>query len=132
MFISEAFAQVSGGAAPTGSIAGTIIQLGLIFLIFYFLLIRPQQKKIKQHEAMVSALKKGDHIITGGGIYAKVVKADDPMDLTVEIAEGVNVVINRATVREVLTAELLKSALEAKSKMLDKAANSNKKTKNKK
>ena len=60
---------------------------------------------------------------------AKVVKADDPMDLTVEIADGINVVINRATVREVLTAELLKAALEAKSKMLDKAANSNKKTK---
>ena len=126
MFISDAFAQVSGAAAPAGSMAGTFIQLGLIFLIFYFLLIRPQQKKIKQHEAMVGALKKGDHIITGGGIYAK---ADDPMDLTVEIAEGVNVVINRATVREVLTAELLKAALEAKLKMLDKAANSNKKNK---
>ena len=126
MFISDAFAQVSGAAAPAGSMAGTFIQLGLIFLIFYFLLIRPQQKKIKQHEAMVGALKKGDHIITGGGIY---VKADDPMDLTVEIAEGVNVVINRATVREVLTAELLKAALEAKLKMLDKAANSNKKNK---
>ena len=129
MFISDAFAQTAGTQVATGSMAGTIIQLALIFFIFYFLLIRPQQKKIKQHEMMVSALKKGDTIITGGGIYAKVVKADDPLDLTVEIAEGVQVVINRATVREVLTSEVLKAALEAKSKMLEKAANSNKKTK---
>lgn len=129
MFISEAFAQTAAAPAAAGSMAGTFIQLGLVFLIFYFLLIRPQQKKIKQHEAMVNTLRKGDQIITGGGIYAKVVKADDPMDLTVEIAPNVEVVINRSTVREVLSAELLKAALEAKSKMLDKAANSNKKNK---
>ena len=130
MFISEAIAAT--GAAATvepNPMVGFIVQLVIVFAIFYFLRIRPQQKKMKEHEDMLNAIKPKDEILTGGGIYAKVVKADDPMDLTVEIAEGVNVVINRATVREVLTAELLKAALEAKSKMLDKAANSNKKVK---
>ena len=77
MFISEAFAQAGDAAAAQGSVYGTLIQLGLIFVIFYVLLIRPQQKKIKQHEAMLMAIKKGDKVITGGGIYGKVVKAED-------------------------------------------------------
>ena len=71
MFISEAFAQAGDAAAAQGSVYGTLIQLGLIFVIFYVLLIRPQQKKIKQHEAMLMAIKKGDKVITGGGIYGK-------------------------------------------------------------
>lgn len=66
MFISEAFAQAGDAAAAQGSVYGTLIQLGLIFVIFYVLLIRPQQKKIKQHEAMLMAIKKGDKVITGG------------------------------------------------------------------
>lgn len=86
MFISEAWAQTAETAASGGSVSGVLIQLGLIFVIFYFLLIRPQQKKIKQHEAMLSAIKKGDKILTGGGIYAKVLKAEDPLNLTVEAA----------------------------------------------
>ena len=64
MFISEAFAQAGDAAAAQGSVYGTLIQLGLIFVIFYVLLIRPQQKKIKQHEAMLMAIKKGDKVIT--------------------------------------------------------------------
>lgn len=103
MFISEAFAQ--GGAVASGSVGGTLIQLGAIFLIFYILLIRPQQKKIKQHEAMLNAIKKGDKVITGGGIYATVVKADSPIDLTVEIAKGIEVEVNRGTIRDVLSTE---------------------------
>ena len=91
MFISEAFAQAGDAAAAQGSVYGTLIQLGLIFVIFYVLLIRPQQKKIKQHEAMLMAIKKGDKVITGGGIYGKVVKAEDGgMELVVEIADGLN------------------------------------------
>ena len=98
MFISEAFAQAGDAAAAQGSVYGTLIQLGLIFVIFYVLLIRPQQKKIKQHEAMLMAIKKGDKVITGGGIYGKVVKAEDGgMELVVEIADGLNVTVNRAT-----------------------------------
>ena len=94
MFISEAFAQAGDAAAAQGSVYGTLIQLGLIFVIFYVLLIRPQQKKIKQHEAMLFAIKKGDTVITGGGIYAKVLDADDPVDLKVEIADGIVVTVS--------------------------------------
>lgn len=129
MFINEAFAQTAGAAATGGSISSTLVQLGLIFVIFYFLLIRPQQKKIKQHELMLQAIKKGDKILTGGGIYAKVLKADDPIDLTVELADGVVVDINRSTVRDVINDELIKAAKAAKAAQ---AANSNKKNKAKK
>ena len=107
MFISEAFAQAGDAAAAQGSVYGTLIQLGLIFVIFYVLLIRPQQKKIKQHEAMLMAIKKGDKVITGGGIYGKVVKAEDGgMELVVEIADGLNVTVNRATIRDVVNESL--------------------------
>ena len=112
MFISEAWAQTAETAASGGSVSGVLIQLGLIFVIFYFLLIRPQQKKIKQHEAMLSAIKKGDKILTGGGVYAKVLKADDPLNLTVELAPNMVVEINRATVRDVITPEVEAAAAE--------------------
>ena len=121
MFISEAFAQSAGAVPAQGSMTGTLIQLGLIFVIFYVLLIRPQQKKIKQHETMLNSIKKGDEVITGGGVYAKVVDDSDAYDLVVEIAEGVKVKVNRATIRELLTEEV----------KLPKADNKNKKnTKN--
>lgn len=100
MFINDAFAQTAGAASASSSV-GMIVQLLLIFIIFYFILIRPQQKKIREHEVMLNAIKKGDKIITGGGIYAVVEKANDEK-LEVKIAEGVNVVVYRATVREVL------------------------------
>ena len=112
MFISEAWAQTAETAASGGSVSGVLIQLGLIFVIFYFLLIRPQQKKIKQHEAMLSAIKKGDKILTGGGVYAKVLKAEDPLNLTGELAPNMVVEINRATVRDVITPEVEAAAAE--------------------
>ncbi len=128
MFISEAFAQ-AGGAAAQGSLSGTLIQLGLIFMIFYFLLIRPQQKKLKQHEQMLNAVKKGDRIITGGGVYAKVVKADEASaEMVVEIASGVEVTINRGTIRDVVSDEV-KTAVKPVKTPKAKAANSNKKIK---
>lgn len=127
MFISNAFAQTAEAAAATGSWQGTVIQLGLIFAIFYLLLIRPQQKRIKQHEAKVRAVQKGDYVITGGGINAKVIDASDPVDLTVEIAEGIKVSVNRGTLREVITAEEMKALKAAPAKK--EPANSNKKSK---
>mgnify|MGYP001140922894 FL=1 len=69
MFVNDALAQTAAAAAPQASVASTLIQLALIFIVFYFILIRPQQKKISQHQAMLEAIKKGDKIITGGGIY---------------------------------------------------------------
>ena len=113
MLINDAFAQTAG-MAPTGSTAGVIVQLLLIFVIFYFILIRPQQKKIKQHEAMLLAIKRGDKIITGGGVYGVVEKATDEK-LDVKIAEGVVVSVYRATVRQVID-ETPQTAANVKSK----------------
>ena len=124
LFINDALAQTTAAAPAQGSVAGMFIQLGLIFLIFYFLLIRPQQKKIKQQEAMLNAIKKGDKIITNGGVYGKVVDAE-PFDLIVGIAKGVEVKIVRAMVREVINDDIKISANEKKANK--KPANSNKK-----
>jgi preprotein translocase subunit YajC len=86
-------------AADSGFTSGftSLIPLILIMVIFYFLLIRPQQKKLKEHKAMVSATKKGDSVITGGGIIGKVTNVKDEI-LTVEIADGVKVKIKRDTI----------------------------------
>ena len=101
MFISNAFAQ-STAAAPAGaSVAANLIQILLIFVVFYLLLIRPQQKKMKQHEAELKAIKVGDEVITGGGLYA-VVKSIKDDDLILEISKGVEVKAHRYTIREVL------------------------------
>ena len=127
MFISEAFAQSAGAVPAQGSMTGTLIQLGLIFVIFYVLLIRPQQKKIKQHETMLNSIKKGDEVITGGGVYAKVVDDSDAYDLVVEIAEGVKVKVNRATIRELLTEEVKLPKADNKNKKNTKNTKKNKK-----
>jgi len=95
--ISIAYAM-GGGAAGQGSGGfSAFLPLILMFAIFYFLLIRPQQKKTKQHREMISSLKKGDRIITGGGIHGRITGTGD-MTLTVEIAEKVRVKVNRANV----------------------------------
>jgi len=81
----------------------SLIPLILIFGIMYFLLIRPQQKKLKQHQMMVEALRRGDQIITQGGIMGKVVKVkDDSNEVEVEIASGVNVRVVRSTIATVV------------------------------
>ncbi len=82
---------------------GQIIPLLLIFAIMYFLLIRPQQKKLKEHQAMVAALRRGDRVITQGGVVGKVTKVkDDDNEIEVEIASGVNVRVVRSTIATVL------------------------------
>lgn len=81
----------------------SIIPLILIFGIMYFLLIRPQQRKLKEHQAMVAALRRGDQVITQGGILGKVTKVkDDVSEIEVEIASGVNVKVVRSTIAQVL------------------------------
>tara|TARA_B100000989_G_C19422184_1_gene419161 strand:- start:538 stop:840 length:303 start_codon:yes stop_codon:yes gene_type:complete len=93
-----AFAQSS---AQQPSLFASFIPLILIFIIFYFLLIRPQQKKAKEHKILLDSIKRGDQILTSGGMIGKVVKAD-AHELTVEISEKVNVRIFRSTVSDVL------------------------------
>ena len=97
--INPAFAQT---AAQQPSMLASFIPLILIFLIFYFLLIRPQQKKQKEHKILLSQIKRGDQILTSGGIVGKVMKVDSEVKLTVEISQNVNVVIFRSTVADVI------------------------------
>ena len=127
MFINDALAQTSATAAQQGSVFATVVQQALIFLIFYLLLIRPQQKRIKQHEALLAAIKKGDQVITGGGIFAKVINADNPLELTVEIAPNLEVRVSRASIRDVILPETTLNVSGNIEK--NKAANSNKKNK---
>jgi preprotein translocase subunit YajC len=80
-----------------------LIMLLLIFVIMYFLLIRPQQKKVKEHNAMLAALRRGDQIVTQGGVVGKIVKVkDDSNEVEVEIAEGVKVRVVKSTIATVM------------------------------
>ncbi|MBO6790033.1 MAG: preprotein translocase subunit YajC [Dinoroseobacter sp.] len=81
---------------------GSFVPLILIFAIMYFLLIRPQQQKMKQHRAMVEALRRGDQVVTQGGLIGKVTKVKDDGEVEVEIASGVSVRVVRHTIAEVL------------------------------
>lgn len=99
MLATPAFAQAAGG--PAGAL-GSFLPLILIFAIMYFLLIRPQQKKMKEHKAMVEALRRGDQVVTQGGLIGKVAKVKDDNEVEVELAEGVKVRVVRATIAQVL------------------------------
>lgn len=79
------------------------IPLILIFAIMYFLLIRPQQKKVKEHQAMVAALRRGDQVVTQGGLIGKVVKVKDDGEVEVEIADGVKVRVVQSTIATVVS-----------------------------
>lgn len=81
----------------------SLIPLLLIFAIMYFLLIRPQQKKLKEHQEMVAALRRGDQVVTQGGVVGKVTKVkDDSNEIEVEIAKGVTVRVIRSTITSVM------------------------------
>ena len=91
----EGGAQGSGGIGSL--LAGPLPMLIIMFAIFYFLLIRPQQKKAKLHKEMLSSLKVGDAVLTGGGMYGKITEINQDV-LTVELAEGLQVKVNRGYV----------------------------------
>ncbi len=104
-FISDAYAQGGGsGGAPYGD----IMFLVLLFAVFYFLLIRPQQKRAKEHKKMVEAVAKGDEVVTNGGVLCKIVEIGDTF-LTVNIAEGVDVKLQRSSVAATLPKGTIKS-----------------------
>jgi len=105
-FISDAMAQ--GAGQQQASIFELILPLLLMFGIFYFLLIRPQQKKAKEHRAMIEALKKGDEIVTSGGIVAKVTDVDESF-LTCKIAENVEVKLQSQAISTVLPKGTIKN-----------------------
>lgn len=102
MFATPAFAQAAGAPGAGAALYMQFVMIGLIFLIFYFLLIRPQQQKMKQHRAMVDALRRGDQVVTSGGIVAKVSKVQDDGMVEVEIADGVKVKVVKHTITQVL------------------------------
>lgn len=99
MFVTPAYAQAAGAAGP--SLLSQLPFFIAIFAIFYFLLIRPQQKKLKEHQAMVDALRRGDQVVTQGGLVGKVTKVRDDGELEVEIANGVNVRVIQHTIQTV-------------------------------
>ncbi|MGO4855251.1 preprotein translocase subunit YajC [Phaeovulum sp. W22_SRMD_FR3] len=102
MFATPAFAQAAGGAG--GAAAFTqFAPLILIFAIMYFLLIRPQQKKAKEHRAMVDALRRGDAVVTQGGIFGKVTNVKDNGELEVEIAAGVKIRMMKSAIATVVS-----------------------------
>ena len=100
MFVTPAYAQTSGGA---GGGLEAILPLVLIFVVFYFLLIRPQQKKMKQHKETLAAIRRGDRVVTGGGIMGLVAKVDDEEQVTVEIATDVKVKVRRELISAVIS-----------------------------
>ena len=102
MLISPAYAQAVGGA-PSNDFIVSLMPLVLIFAVFYFLMIRPQQSKMKQHREMIDNLKRGDQVVTGGGILGKVTKVEaGDATVIVEIAPNVQVRVSRSTISEVL------------------------------
>jgi preprotein translocase subunit YajC len=104
MLISTAYAQGTGlsGLFDNQSALIQFLPLVLIFVVFYFLLIRPQQRKAKEHRVTLDALRRGDRVVTGGGIIGTVVRVDSPEEVVVDIAEGVRVRVVRSTITGVL------------------------------
>ena len=100
MFISNAFAQ-GAPAAGAGDGLLSLLPLVLMFVVLYFIMIRPQMKKQKEHKAMVDALAKGDEVVVGGGLLGKVTKVGDNY-LSLEVAAGVEVQCQRSAVVQVL------------------------------
>jgi preprotein translocase subunit YajC len=103
MFITPAFAQGSmfGGAGGDGGMLMSLLPFVLIFVIMYFLILRPQQKRVKQHAEMVKNVRKGDTVVTSGGLVGRVTKVVDDDQIEVEVADGVRVRQMRSMVSDV-------------------------------
>ncbi len=117
MFESPAFAQAAGAAAPGGAVVG-LLQFApyiAIFAIFYFLMIRPQQQRMKAHRAMIDAVKKGDEVVTGGGIIGKATKVTDT-EVEVEVAPTVKLRVLKGTLSDVRLKTVPAAANDSNSK----------------
>jgi preprotein translocase subunit YajC len=104
MIFTPAYAQAAGAASSSGGMAAFFVQVApliLIFVIFWFLMIRPQQKRMKEHAARINAVQKNDQVVTGGGLVGKVTKVDDA-HVEVEIASGVKVKVVKSTLSDVM------------------------------
>ncbi|WP_377288628.1 preprotein translocase subunit YajC [Rhizobium sp. SG2393] len=103
MFITEAFAQTAAPAPAAGGIdiLMSVLPFLLIFVVMYFLIIRPQRAQMKRREELLKNIRRGDQVVTGGGIVGKVTKVIDDNELEVEIAEGVKIRVVRGGISEV-------------------------------
>ena len=99
MFITPAYAQAAAGG-DTNSMLMSLLPFALIFVIMYFLILRPQQKKAKDHAELVKNIRRGDTVVTSGGIIGKVAKVEDN-ELQIEIADGVRIKVLRGTISEI-------------------------------
>ena len=106
-FIDNAWAQAAH--AQTGGSLGFILMMGLFFVIFYFMLIRPQSKRAKEHRAMLSALATGDEVVTSGGILGRVTEVGDNF-ITLEVASGVQLKVQKGQVAALMPKGTVKSA----------------------
>ncbi len=101
MFISNAYAQAAGGAPAGGSSLMSLLPLVAMFVVLYFIMIRPQMKRQKEHKAMIDALAKGDEVVTAGGLLGRVTKVEDNV-VSIELASNVEVRCQRNSVVQVL------------------------------
>ncbi len=106
MFISSAYAQAATGGSTQDTLMG-MLPLVLMFVVLYFVMIRPQMKKAKEHKAMIEALAKGDEVVTAGGLLGKIAKIGESY-VGVELASGVEVQMQRSAVVQVLPKGTLK------------------------
>ncbi len=100
MFVTAAYAQATG-TGGAGDLFASLAPIFILIIIFWFLIFRPQQKRAKAHQEMLNAIKRGDTIVTNGGLVGKVMKIIDDSDLEVEISKGVKVKIVRSMVADV-------------------------------
>ncbi|MBN8441421.1 MAG: preprotein translocase subunit YajC [Thauera sp.] len=107
MLISNAYAQAAGATDPTGGLMG-ILPLILMFVVLWFLMIRPQMKRAKEHKSMVEALSKGDEVVTQGGIAGRIAELGDNF-LHIEVAPNTNVLVQKQAIATVLPKGTLKS-----------------------
>jgi preprotein translocase subunit YajC len=107
MFISQAWAQSAGGSPQGGGIESMLL-IVLMFGVLYFMMIRPQMKRAKEHKAMIEALQKGDEVVSGGGILGRVTKISENY-VTLEVSQGVEMVLQRSAVQVVLPKGTIKN-----------------------
>ncbi|GHE87729.1 preprotein translocase subunit YajC [Thalassotalea profundi] len=108
LFISKAHA--AAGPAPSGGGMEMIIMLAVFAFVFYFMIYRPQAKRVKEHKSLMSALGKGDEVLTQGGIVGKIIKVSDEKDfIVISIAEGTEVTVQKGAVNAVLPKGTMKS-----------------------
>ncbi len=105
--ISDAYAQAAPAAAPNNTLS--LVMLPLMLVVFYFLLIRPQQKRAKEHQAMLAKIATGDEVVTAGGILGRVAEVGDSF-LSLEIADGVRIKVQKSQVSQLVPKGTYKSA----------------------